>query len=105
MNQQGSAIEIRTSHNPLQWVFYFIQPQASVNGVTYPLRWGTQLAAFPPGQYHVKIWVPYLWGPVCIGETYIEVYPGHISGLQYETAFFTFQQSQVRLLGTRPYGS
>lgn len=101
----SSGIEIHTSFNPLQWLLYFFQPKVAVNGQEFPLTWGTRFAPFPPGQYHVKIWIPYIFGPTCIGEMQVPVYEGQISGISYSTPWFVFQGATLHFRGTKPFGT
>lgn len=101
----SSGLEIKTSFTPLQWVFYFVQPKVAVNGHEYPLTWGTRVAQFPPGQYHVKIWVPYLFGPACVAETQVAVYDGQVTSVSYETAMFVFSAGSLMVHGARPFGT
>ena len=105
LGAMSSGIEITTSFNPLQWLFFFIQPRVAVNGQEYPLTWGVRFAPFPPGQYHVRIWVPYLFGPSCVAETQVPVYEGHVTGLAYSTPLFVFQTADLSLRGTKPSGT
>jgi hypothetical protein len=97
-----SGIEIHTSHNPFQWLFLFFAPKCSVNGQEYPLVWGTRTAPFPPGHYHLKVWVPYLFGPTCMGETTVTVQEGHVTSVRYETPFMVFMQATCMVTGMRP---
>ncbi|MBZ0120050.1 MAG: hypothetical protein K8H88_23880 [Sandaracinaceae bacterium] len=102
MHAPTSGLEVRTSFNPLQWVFYMCKPAVEINGHRFDVPWGTQVAPMPPGQYHVKIYVPYLFGPACVAETQVQIHPGHVTGLAYETAFFIFMAGSIRQLGVRP---
>ena len=105
LGAMSSGLEIHTSFNPLQWVFFFVQPKVAVNGHEYPLTWGTRVAPFPPGQYHVRIWTPYLFGPACVAEAQVPVYEGQVTGLSYTTSFFVFSPGNLSIRGTKPFGT
>jgi hypothetical protein len=100
----NSGIEIRTSFFPLSWGYLFTVPRAAIDGYEYPLAWGTQVAPFAPGQHHVRIWVPWIFGPGGVTEAYVEVFPGQITGISYQAPWLTFMHPDVRHLGTRPWG-
>lgn len=103
MVQQGtSGLQVHTSFIFLQWMFLFVQPRVVVNGQEHKVPWGTQFAPLPPGDYHVKIYVPWMLGPACKSETQIRVEPGHITHLAYKTAFFVFQSGSLTNKGTQP---
>ena len=101
----SSGIQLTTSFDLLQWVFYFTKPKAEINGVEFPLKWGLQVAAFPPGNYRMKVWVPYLFGPACVGQIDLAVYAGHVTVVTYGTPMFVFSSGKMRVHGTKPWGS
>jgi hypothetical protein len=104
MNAPMGALEVHTSFNPLQWVFFFTKPVVEVNGQKHNVPWGTQLAPMPAGTYHVKVYVPYLFGPACVAQQQLTVHPGYVTSVGYETAFFVFSSGTLRDRGTRPMG-
>jgi hypothetical protein len=99
-----SGLEIRTSFMPLQWLLYFFAPKVAVNGVEYPLAWGTRLAPFPPGHYHVRVWVPYMFGPFGTAEAQVPIYEGQATTISYTAPMFMFSGGTLTVLGSRPYG-
>jgi hypothetical protein len=104
MNAPMGGLEVETSFNPFQWVFFFCKPAIEVNGHRFDVPWGRQLAPMPAGTHQVKVYVPYLFGPACVAQTHVTVHPGYVTSLAYETAFFVFSSGTLRERGTRPLG-
>lgn len=104
MNAPMGGLEVETSFNPLQWVFYFCKPVIEVNGQRYDVPWGLQQAPMPAGTHRLKVYVPYLFGPSCVVQREVVVHPGYVTSLKYETPFFVFSSGTLIDRGTRPMG-
>jgi hypothetical protein len=100
-----SALEITTGFNPLAFMLYLIQPKIEVNGQARSVPWGKQLGYFPPGRYHIRVWFPWMFGPANVARIEVDLPPGAIVSLTYETAFFVFQEGTIRQVGVRPIGT
>lgn len=103
---QRSGLTVVSEHGFIQWMLLFVQPIATINGVSRQLSWGTEYVDVAPGQYHLKMHAPGMMGEGFIGQTQIEIHPGHITGIKYSTAsaFFIFQAGTMQHLGVRPWG-
>jgi hypothetical protein len=99
----ASGLEVNTTFFPLSWVFALLKPVVEVNGHPYTVPWGIQFAPLPPGRYHVRVFVPYLFGPACMAQSDVEIHPGHVTRMLYETGFSIFGGS-LRCLDVRPMG-
>jgi len=62
---QSTGIRVTLRFFPLAFLLLFCTPVVVINGVTYRLSWGTHYFDLTPGQYHVKIFFPYLFLPEC----------------------------------------
>ena len=100
-----SGLQLTTSFIFLQWFLYFKQPRLEINGQDQPISWGTSFVPVPPGNYNMRIFVPGLFMPHFDTHAPLMVYPNHISGYTWETAFFIFMSGSLRELGYKPYGT
>lgn len=101
----SSGLEVNTTFFPLQWILYFVKPTVEINGQVHVVPWGRQFAPLAPGQYHVRIYYSYMFGPASMAETPVQIYENHVTGLEYSAALWTFMPGTIRQLGTKPFGT
>ena len=78
----NSGLEVNTKFFPLQWMLFLVKPTVEINGQPYSVPWGKQFAPLAPGNYHVKIFFPWM-GQGGVAETQIQVLQSRGHGLEY----------------------
>lgn len=102
VHQPSSGIEVLSKHSFLQWMLLFVSPVMLVNGQPVTLKWGLHTVPLAPGQYQVNVYFPWFFQKANMTNAMVNVYDGHVTSLQYETAFLTFMSGTLRELGCRP---
>ncbi|MCH2224817.1 MAG: hypothetical protein MK066_08620 [Crocinitomicaceae bacterium] len=64
-----STIKIQTKFFFLAWFLYFCTPVIEINGKPMKKKWGTHNFDLAPGDYHIKIFFPYIFMKECGANT------------------------------------
>ncbi|HMR08501.1 MAG TPA: hypothetical protein PKA88_22125 [Polyangiaceae bacterium] len=102
VQQPSCGIEVLAKHGFLQWMLMLVSPMMLVNGHPYKLIWGRHIVPMPPGQYQVNVYFPWFFQKANMTHATVTVYDGHVTALEYSTAFLTFMSGTLRDHGCRP---
>ena len=92
----GSRIQVSVKFFPMAFLFFFCTPVVVINGVANRLPWGTHQFDFPPGQYHVRIYFPYMMWPECgANETSFQLEPGALRRVNFYMPPWVFSKGSI----------
>ena len=102
VHQPSTGIEVLAKRGFLQWMLMLVSPVMLVNGQQHKLSWGRHMVALPPGQYQVNVYFPWFFQKANMTSATVAVYDGHVTALEYKTAFLTFMSGTLLDHGARP---
>ena len=101
--QAMGRLEINTSFFPLAFILLAVTPVLTLNGQSWPQKWGGSFYDLPPGEHHLQCWFPYLFTDRCgPAQMMLPIYAGHVTRVSYEAPFFMFSNGTMQNLGAFP---
>jgi hypothetical protein len=92
--QGGATLSINTKRPVLAWLLILTPPRALLNGQEIRLKWGDNQVPVAPGQYHLNVYVPYLW-QIGKADLPVQVGPGQTAQVYYAAPWFTMQSGAM----------
>lgn len=94
--QSGSGMQVELKFFPLAFLFHFCTPVVAVNGQSYRRPWGFHFFELPPGAYHVRIWVPYMFWPECgANELQVNIRAGEVVAVTFNMPPWVFARGSL----------
>ncbi|MDR3236745.1 MAG: hypothetical protein LBT48_08515 [Prevotellaceae bacterium] len=95
----NTKLEVKTSFNPLNYLFLFCSPVVEINGEKHRSSWGTQTFNLPEGEYNITIYIPYLSWKRC-GENSItvNVVAGKTTKISFRAPHTVFSKGSIKVL-------
>lgn len=93
----GSAIAVTTKFFPLSFIFFFVKPAITIDGMPVPgTRWGRTVLPVQPGQHHLHVHTPYfLPSQVGSADLPVAVAPGQTVELEYRTPMLVWSAGSL----------
>ncbi|WUH98914.1 hypothetical protein OHR68_36290 [Spirillospora sp. NBC_00431] len=87
---QGQVV-VDIKHHPMAFIYGFRAPVITLNGRSFPGRWGPNALPLPPGNHDLRIHVPYFLPPEVgrVAAT-VPVQPGQQLHLEYRAPMIAF---------------
>lgn len=100
----GSMLDIRPSFFPLAFLLYFFKPYYSINGSPATVgQWKQNNVPVPPGQYHVSVWLKYLFRPqMGLSTIVVNVPPGAAAVVTWRAPHTIFGTGRIAIVGVGP---
>ncbi|MGH3646691.1 MAG: hypothetical protein ACRDTM_05905 [Micromonosporaceae bacterium] len=88
------VLSLHTKYPFLAFMLALFKPKATINGHVVPLVWGQNQLPLPPGAYHLKVHVPYLW-PVGVAEMQIDARQQPAPPVYYAAPWIAFMRGAI----------